>query len=1077
MRCPAATSGQVSVNAERRHMPRTDRAAACARSPSSTVSAYPHSPRQSGRNGFDWAIAGLMTCCLLVLVGCERTESVQWGERGTSMIHVDKPSRLLSAADIHGVPPPEPRDPPDPDIPLAKDVNENVQVLTDLDALEFARLMQAISTWVAPEEGCEYCHNTENLASDEKYTKVISRQMLQMTRDINANWKSHVADTGVTCWTCHRGQAVPSGTWFTDPGPKTPSAGITGVKAGQNTAGIQAIGNASLPFDPLTPFLDGDAQISVQGTTALPSGNLNSIKKTEWTYALMMYMSNSLGVNCTYCHQTRAMGVWEESTPQRVTAWHGIRMVRDLNGDYLNPLKPLYPPGRLGPTGDAPKVACDTCHKGAFKPLLGVSMLGDYPELAGYRTERPGAVAEAVAESEAVAEVIEPIEEGALISEPDGSVAETAPETAPEPVQESAPEVAGEAVPEIAPEVADVIEAAEVAPAQTEAEADVEAAAEVPLEAMRLTAGKPAVEETPTPDWAAKFAEIDSVVATLREELKSASEERLALRSQLAAVDSAPVAGDVGIDVETLRQSYEAARAEADRLAAEVEQLRAGLPERTEETEVSKQPAAALEEAERRAVAAEAKVGSERTALLQQLEVVRSQRDAAVADAEGAITEASSRHTAALSQIERRLAAAEARLQQERTALQQQLRVVRAQRDSSTADAEARMAALIEESAEKRSAALRAAQAKLDQERTAMQQQLAVVRSQRDAARADTDAQIGKLTEEHAAALRAAEARLDQERTALRQQLVVVRAQRDAVAADAERQVAKLTEERAAALRAAGARLEQERLALQQQLGVVRSQRDAVAADAEKRVAKLAEERAAALRAAGARLEQERLALQQQLAVVRAQRDAALEDTESESRIASLTEEVDSLRAKIAETEGVAADLRAQMQAAASEHTRQLAETKGSIARMRTLYEGVSEVGGRVTDEGILVNLGGEELQFASGSAILPARELPTLDRVAELLASRGDLKAKIGGHTDSLGDPQINQALSRQRAEAVMQALIDRGVDPSRLSTEGYGADRPVADNTTDRGRRQNRRVEIVMIDETGGGSAVVGE
>jgi photosynthetic reaction center cytochrome c subunit len=940
------------------------------------------------------------------------------------MIHVDKPSRLLSAADIHGVPEPEPRDPPDPDIPLAKDVNENVQVLTDLDALEFARLMQAISTWVSPEEGCEYCHNTENLASDEKYTKVISRQMLQMTRDINANWKSHVADTGVTCWTCHRGQPVPSGTWFTDPGPKTPSAGITGVKAGQNTAGIQAIGNASLPFDPLTPFLEGDAQVSIQGTTALPSGNLNSIKKTEWTYALMMYMSNSLGVNCTYCHQTRAMGVWEESTPQRVTAWHGIRMVRDLNGDYLNPLKPLYPPERLGPTGDAPKVACDTCHKGAFKPLLGVSMLGDYPELAGYRTERPGAVTLAVAVAEA--EVIEPIVEGALVSEPDDSV----PETEPEPAQESVPDVAGEAVPEIAPDAADVIEAAELAPAQTDAEAEVEAAVEVPLEAARLTAGEPAVEDTPTSDWAAKFAEIDSVVATLREELKSASEERLALRSQLAAVDASPVAGDIGVDVETLRKSYEAARAEADRLAAEVEQLRAGLPEGTEETELSKQAAAALEEAERRAVAAEAKVGSERTALLQQLEVLRSQRDAAVAEAEGAITEASSRHTAALSQIERRLAAAEARLQQERTALQQQLRVVRAQRDSATADAEARMAALIEQSAEKRSAALRAAQAKLDQERTAMQQQLAVVRAQRDAARADTQAQIAELTEEHTAALRAAEARLDQERTALRQQLEVVRAQRDAVAADAERQVAKL-----------------------------------------------AEERAAALRAAGARLEQERLALQQQLMVVRAQRDAALEDTESESRIASLTEEVDSLRAKIAETEGVAADLRAQMQAAATEHARQLAETKGSIARMRALYEGVSEVGGRVTDEGILINLGGEELQFASGSAILPARELPTLDRVAELLASRGDLRAKIGGHTDSLGDPQMNQALSRQRAEAVMQALIERGVDPSRLSTEGYGADRPVADNATDRGRRQNRRVEIVMIAETGAESSVAGE
>lgn len=61
-------------------------------------------------------------------------------------------------------------------------------------------------------------------------------------------------------------------------------------------------------------------------------------------------------------------------------------------------------------------------------------------------------------------------------------------------------------------------------------------------------------------------------------------------------------------------------------------------------------------------------------------------------------------------------------------------------------------------------------------------------------------------------------------------------------------------------------------------------------------------------------------------------------------------------------------------------------------------------------------------------------------------------------------------RAAALREAEAVMQALIDRGVDPDWLSTEGYGADRPVADNTTDRGRRENRRVEVVMIGDAGG-------
>jgi outer membrane protein OmpA-like peptidoglycan-associated protein len=254
---------------------------------------------------------------------------------------------------------------------------------------------------------------------------------------------------------------------------------------------------------------------------------------------------------------------------------------------------------------------------------------------------------------------------------------------------------------------------------------------------------------------------------------------------------------------------------------------------------------------------------------------------------------------------------------------------------------------------------------------------------------------------------------------------------------------------------------------------VVRGQRDNVAAEAEMQIAKLAEDHARVLRAAGARLDQERIALQQQLGVVRGQRDAALADTESESQIAALTEEMDALRAKLAEADAAAAGLRAQMQAAAAEHARELAEAEGSIARIRTLYEGAAEVGGRITQEGILVNLGGEELRFPSGSAVLPAGALPTLDRIAEMLAARPDLRAKIAGHTDSLGNPEINQALSRQRAESVMQALIDRGVDPSRLSTAGYGAERPVADNATDRGRRENRRVEIVMIEQTGDSTA----
>jgi photosynthetic reaction center cytochrome c subunit len=97
----------------------------------------------------------------------------------------------------------------------------------------------------------------------------------------------------------------------------------------------------------------------------------------------MVHMSNSLGVNCTFCHNTQSFGNWQLSPPQRTVAWHGIRMARELNTEYLVPLGKVLPPNRLGLTGDAPKVACATCHQGVNKPLYGAAMAKDFPGLTG----------------------------------------------------------------------------------------------------------------------------------------------------------------------------------------------------------------------------------------------------------------------------------------------------------------------------------------------------------------------------------------------------------------------------------------------------------------------------------------------------------------------------------------------------------------------------------------------------------------------------------------------------------------------------------------------------------------------
>jgi photosynthetic reaction center cytochrome c subunit len=331
-------------------------------------------------------MAGLLAAATL-LAGCERPpiEAVQHGYRGTAMAQIYNPRTVAAQAPLNAVP--ESPAPASPDGPKAGQIYQNVKVLGDLSVGEFARHMISITAWVSPKEGCTYCHVGENFADDGKYTKVVARRMLEMTQQINANWKNHVAQTGVTCYTCHRGNPVPANVWFTEP-PQAKASTFLGNRAGQNIA-APSVGLASLPGDPFTPFLLGAEPIRVNGPTALPTGNRMSTKQTEWTYSLMEHMSTSLGVNCTYCHNTRAFQSWDDAPPQRVTAWYGIRMARELNNDYLLPLTASFPANRLGPTGDVAKIGCGTCHQGAYKPLNGVSMLAGHPELAAPRQAAP----------------------------------------------------------------------------------------------------------------------------------------------------------------------------------------------------------------------------------------------------------------------------------------------------------------------------------------------------------------------------------------------------------------------------------------------------------------------------------------------------------------------------------------------------------------------------------------------------------------------------------------------------------------------------------------------------------------
>lgn len=91
----------------------------------------------------------------------------------------------------------------------------------------------------------------------------------------------------------------------------------------------------------------------------------------------------------------------------------------------------------------------------------------------------------------------------------------------------------------------------------------------------------------------------------------------------------------------------------------------------------------------------------------------------------------------------------------------------------------------------------------------------------------------------------------------------------------------------------------------------------------------------------------------------------------------------------------------------------------------------------------------------------------PYLDRVAELLKNKTQKKIAIEGHTDNVGAAAANQKLSEQRAANLMAALKERGIPEDRMITAGYAANRPMASNSNEEGRKINRRVEVLILDE----------
>ena len=115
------------------------------------------------------------------------------------------------------------------------------------------------------------------------------------------------------------------------------------------------------------------------------------------------------------------------------------------------------------------------------------------------------------------------------------------------------------------------------------------------------------------------------------------------------------------------------------------------------------------------------------------------------------------------------------------------------------------------------------------------------------------------------------------------------------------------------------------------------------------------------------------------------------------------------------------------------------------------------------------INLSAKSINFQTGKATIVKTSYPVLDVIEEIMNNYPTTKWEIDGHTDNVGKPDKNMALSQARAKAVADYFVSKGISADRLTEQGFGDTKPIADNKTSKGRAQNRRTEIKMVEQNG--------
>ena len=158
-----------------------------------------------------------------------------------------------------------------------------------------------------------------------------------------------------------------------------------------------------------------------------------------------------------------------------------------------------------------------------------------------------------------------------------------------------------------------------------------------------------------------------------------------------------------------------------------------------------------------------------------------------------------------------------------------------------------------------------------------------------------------------------------------------------------------------------------------------------------------------------------------------------------------------------------------QRQAEASQQEAAKSQQQARDAEMRTglLETQLKELNAKKTERGLVITLG--DVLFDTNQAQLKSGGTRSLQKLAGFLKQYPQRKAQVEGYTDSTGSADYNLELSDRRANAVRSSLVGMGIGNDRITTHGYGQESPVASNDTADGRQLNRRVEIVLSDETG--------